>query len=47
MGMAVSIERARLLDWRMMVAFDRAVKLARGRQEHWYKRAVTPLIGGT
>jgi asparagine synthase (glutamine-hydrolysing) len=50
MGMAVSIEaRTPFLDWRMMeFAFrSRGVsKLsAEGDKKHWYKRAVTPLIG--
>lgn len=51
MGMAVSIEaRTPFLDWRMMeLAFrSRGVtKLDRasGDKKHWYKKAVTPLIG--
>ena len=49
MGMAVSIEaRTPFLDWRMMeLAFRSpgATKLHGGDKKHWYKRAVTPLIG--
>jgi asparagine synthase (glutamine-hydrolysing) len=50
MGMAVSIEaRTPFLDWRMMEFALRArgdTKLsAGGDKKHWYKRAVTPLIG--
>jgi asparagine synthase (glutamine-hydrolysing) len=50
MGMAVSIEaRTPFLDWRMMEFAFRApgrTKLsAQGDKKHWYKRAVTPLIG--
>lgn len=50
MGMAVSIEaRTPFLDWRMMEFAFRApgrTKLASdGDKKHWYKRAVTPLIG--
>jgi asparagine synthase (glutamine-hydrolysing) len=49
MGMAVSIEaRTPFLDWRMMeLAFRSpgATKLHDGDKKHWYKRAVTPLIG--
>jgi asparagine synthase (glutamine-hydrolysing) len=50
MGMAVSIEaRTPFLDWRMMEFAFRApgrTKLsADGDKKHWYKRAVTPLIG--
>jgi asparagine synthase (glutamine-hydrolysing) len=50
MGMAVSIEaRTPFLDWRMMEFAFRsrgATKLAAdGDKKHWYKRAVTPLIG--
>jgi len=50
MGMAVSIEaRTPFLDWRMMEFAFRApgtTKLsAGGDKKHWYKRAVTPLIG--
>ena len=50
MGMAVSIEaRTPFLDWRVMEFAFRsrgATKLsAGGDKKHWYKRAVTPLIG--
>lgn len=50
MGMAVSIEaRTPFLDWRMMeFAFrssGRTKLAADGDKKHWYKRAVTPLIG--
>ncbi|MBK0394303.1 asparagine synthase (glutamine-hydrolyzing) [Ramlibacter algicola] len=50
MGMAVSIEaRTPFLDWRMMEFAFRSpgtTKLsADGDKKHWYKRAVTPLIG--
>lgn len=50
MGMAVSIEaRTPFLDWRMMEFAFRArgaTKLAAdGDKKHWYKKAVTPLIG--
>ncbi len=50
MGMAVSIEaRTPFLDWRMMEFAFRSTgrtKLAPdGDKKHWYKRAVTPLIG--
>ena len=50
MGMAVSIEaRTPFLDWRMMEFAFRArgaTKLSPGGdKKHWYKRAVTPLIG--
>ena len=50
MGMAVSIEaRMPFLDWRMMEFAFRApgaTKLAAdGDKKHWYKQAVTPLIG--
>jgi asparagine synthase (glutamine-hydrolysing) len=49
MGMAVSIEaRTPFLDWRMMEFAFRsrgATKLRDGDKKHWYKRAVTPLIG--
>jgi asparagine synthase (glutamine-hydrolysing) len=49
MGMAVSIEaRTPFLDWRMMEFAFRsrgATKLHGGDKKHWYKRAVTPLIG--
>ena len=50
MGMAVSIEaRTPFLDWRMMEFAFRArgrTKLSEsGDKKHWYKRAVTPLIG--
>lgn len=50
MGMAVSIEaRTPFLDWRMMEFAFRApgrTKLsAEGDKKHWYKKAVTPLIG--
>ncbi|MDE2606820.1 MAG: asparagine synthase (glutamine-hydrolyzing) [Burkholderiales bacterium] len=50
MGMAVSIEaRTPFLDWRMMEFAFRApgrTKLsASGDKKHWFKRAVTPLIG--
>jgi asparagine synthase (glutamine-hydrolysing) len=49
MGMAVSIEaRTPFLDWRMMEFAFRsrgATKLHGADKKHWYKRAVTPLIG--
>jgi asparagine synthase (glutamine-hydrolysing) len=50
MGMAVSIEaRTPFLDWRMMeFAFrspGRTKLAADGDKKHWFKRAVTPLIG--
>jgi asparagine synthase (glutamine-hydrolysing) len=50
MGMAVSIEaRTPFLDWRMMEFAFRSqggTKLSPdGDKKHWYKRAVTPLIG--
>ncbi|MFD0667642.1 asparagine synthase (glutamine-hydrolyzing) [Ramlibacter sp. MAHUQ-53] len=50
MGMAVSIEaRTPFLDWRMMeLAFrsrGRTKLSAEGDKKHWYKKAVTPLIG--
>ena len=50
MGMAVSIEaRTPFLDWRMMEFAFRArgaTKLSPGGdKKHWYKRAITPLIG--
>lgn len=49
MGMAVSIEaRTPFLDWRMMEFAFRArgaTKLHGGDKKHWYKKAVTPLIG--
>lgn len=49
MGMAVSIEaRTPFLDWRMMEFAFRSrgtTKLCAGNGKHWYKRAVTPLIG--
>jgi asparagine synthase (glutamine-hydrolysing) len=50
MGMAVSIEaRTPFLDWRMMEFAFRsrgATKLdAAGDKKHWYKKAVSPLIG--
>jgi asparagine synthase (glutamine-hydrolysing) len=49
MGMAVSIEaRTPFLDWRMMEFAFRSrgdTKLSAGDKKHWYKRAVTPLIG--
>ena len=49
MGMAVSIEaRTPFLDWRMMEFAFRsrgATKLHAGDKKHWYKKAVTPLIG--
>jgi asparagine synthase (glutamine-hydrolysing) len=49
MGMAVSIEaRTPFLDWRMMEFAFRSrghTKLYEGDKKHWYKRAVTPLIG--
>jgi asparagine synthase (glutamine-hydrolysing) len=49
MGMAVSIEaRTPFLDWRMMEFAFRsrgATKLQGGDKKHWYKKAVTPLIG--
>jgi asparagine synthase (glutamine-hydrolysing) len=49
MGMAVSIEaRTPFLDWRMMEFAFRSrghTKLHGDDKKHWYKRAVTPLIG--
>jgi asparagine synthase (glutamine-hydrolysing) len=49
MGMAVSIEaRTPFLDWRMMEFAFRsrgATKLHGEDKKHWYKKAVTPLIG--
>jgi asparagine synthase (glutamine-hydrolysing) len=50
MGMAVSIEaRTPFLDWRMMEFAFRSrgrTKLSpEGDKKHWYKQAVTPLIG--
>jgi asparagine synthase (glutamine-hydrolysing) len=49
MGMAVSIEaRTPFLDWRMMEFAFRSrgdTKLNGDDKKHWYKRAVTPLIG--
>jgi asparagine synthase (glutamine-hydrolysing) len=49
MGMAVSIEaRTPFLDWRMMEFAFRSkghTKLHAGDKKHWYKQAVTPLIG--
>jgi asparagine synthase (glutamine-hydrolysing) len=50
MGMAVSIEaRTPFLDWRMMELAFRSrgrTKLSeQGDKKHWYKKAVTPLIG--
>lgn len=50
MGMAVSLEaRTPFLDWRVMEFAFRSpgdTKLsADGDKKHWYKRAVTPLIG--
>jgi asparagine synthase (glutamine-hydrolysing) len=50
MGMAVSIEaRTPLLDWRMMELAFRSrgrTKLSpEGDKKHWFKKAVTPLIG--
>jgi asparagine synthase (glutamine-hydrolysing) len=49
MGMAVSIEaRTPFLDWRMMEFAFRSrgsTKLHAGDKKHWYKKAVTPLIG--
>ncbi len=49
MGMAVSIEaRTPFLDWRMMEFAFRSrgeTKLRAGDKKHWYKKAVTPLIG--
>jgi asparagine synthase (glutamine-hydrolysing) len=49
MGMAVSIEaRTPFLDWRMMEFAFRSrghTKLHGADKKHWYKRAVTPLIG--
>jgi asparagine synthase (glutamine-hydrolysing) len=49
MGMAVSIEaRTPFLDWRMMELAFRSrghTKLHGDDKKHWYKRAVTPLIG--
>ncbi|MGE4242769.1 asparagine synthase (glutamine-hydrolyzing) [Ramlibacter sp.] len=49
MGMAVSIEaRTPFLDWRMMEFAFRsrgATKLSGADKKHWYKKAVSPLIG--
>lgn len=49
MGMAVSIEaRTPFLDWRMMEFAFRsrgATKLSGQDKKHWYKKAVSPLIG--
>jgi asparagine synthase (glutamine-hydrolysing) len=49
MGMAVSIEaRTPFMDWRMMEFAFRSrgdTKLQGEDKKHWYKRAVTPLIG--
>src|SRR5205085_7214999 len=50
MGMAVSLEaRTPFLDWRLMeFAFrspGRTKLSAEGDKKHWYKRAVSPLIG--
>jgi asparagine synthase (glutamine-hydrolysing) len=50
MGMAVSIEaRTPFLDWRMMEFAFRAPGTTKlgpdGDKKHWYKKAVTPLIG--
>ncbi|MBC7603681.1 MAG: asparagine synthase (glutamine-hydrolyzing), partial [Ramlibacter sp.] len=49
MGMAVSIEaRTPFLDWRMMELAFRSrgeTKLHAGDKKHWYKKAVTPMIG--
>ncbi|MBG9387868.1 asparagine synthase (glutamine-hydrolyzing) [Caenimonas aquaedulcis] len=49
MGMAVSIEaRTPFLDWRMMEFAFRsrgATKLQGADKKHWYKKAVSPLIG--
>lgn len=50
MGMAVSIEaRTPFLDWRMMELAFRSRGITKlspeGDKKHWYKRAVTPLIG--
>ena len=49
MGMAVSIEaRTPFLDWRMMEFAFRSrgnTKLHAGDKKHWFKRAVTPMIG--
>jgi len=49
MGMAVSIEaRTPFLDWRMMEFAFRSrgsTKLQGADKKHWYKKAVTPLIG--
>jgi asparagine synthase (glutamine-hydrolysing) len=49
MGMAVSIEnREPFLDWRIIeLAFQSpaSTKLRDGDKKHWFKRAVTPLIG--
>ncbi len=49
MGMAVSIEaRTPFLDWRMMEFAFRSrgeTKLSASDKKHWYKRAVSPLIG--
>ena len=49
MGMAASIEaRTPFLDYRMMELAFRSrghTKLGGGEKKHWYKKAVTPLIG--
>lgn len=50
MGMAVSLEaRTPFLDWRMMEFAFRAPGATKlgpgGDKKHWYKKAVTPLIG--
>lgn len=49
MGMAVSIEnREPFLDWRVVELAFRSkahTKLNAGDKKHWFKRAVTPLIG--
>lgn len=49
MGMAVSIEnREPFLDWRVVELAFRSTahtKLNQGDKKHWFKRAVTPLIG--
>lgn len=49
MGMAVSIEnREPFLDWRVVELAFRSTahtKLTKGDKKHWFKRAVTPLIG--
>ena len=49
MGMAVSIEaRTPFLDYRVMELAFRSrghTKLHQGEKKHWFKRAVTPLIG--